>query len=183
MPHGDSEVSVAGARRAITTSVRRLAPENRTPAQVQAIEKLAASSFDEQGFSIEQELERPWGRVWTAEQDVAIVGFLVAWHVADELHVLNIAVASPHRRQGVATELMADALDYAAAEHIRIVLLEVRRSNRAALRLYRSLSFSAMGVRPGYYGDNGEDAVEMVLALDPMTGARLPAKDEVRIEV
>jgi len=164
-------------------SVRRLVPENRTSAQVQAIETLAASSFEEQGFSIEQELERPWGRVWTADQEATLVGFLVAWHVADELHVLNIAVAPPNRRHGVATRLMSDALDYAANERIRIVLLEVRRSNKAALRLYRSLSFSAMGVRPGYYGDNGEDAIEMVLALDPVTGTRLPAKDEVRIEV
>lgn len=175
-------MSRSEARRGLV-SCRRLALEHRTDELVRAIEALAAESFDEQGFSIEQELERQWGRVWTAEHGPQVVGFLVAWHVADELHVLNIAVASSHRRHGIATRLMRDALDYAAEHHVRIILLEVRRSNRAALRLYRSLSFSAMGVRPGYYGDNGEDAVEMVLSLDPRTGELLPARDEVRLEV
>jgi ribosomal-protein-alanine N-acetyltransferase len=59
----------------------------------------------------------------------------------------------------------------------------VRRSNRPALRLYRGLGFTAMGVRPGYYGDNGEDAVEMVLALDPTTGSIQPGRDEIRLDV
>jgi len=38
--------------------------------------------------------------------------------------------------------------------------LEVRRSNAAAIRLYKSLSFKDRGIRPRYYR-NGEDAVIM----------------------
>ena len=86
------------------------------------------------------------------------------------------------RRLGVATRLMEEAIAYASAQGVRIVLLEVRRSNRAAIRLYRALRFTAMGVRPGYYTDNDEDAVEMVLSLDPRTGRVIPGHDEVRID-
>ena len=77
-----------------------------------------------------------------------VIAFLIAWHVADELHVLNVATALHMRRRGVATAIMNEALAYARQSRVRIVLLEVRRSNRAAIRLYRTLGFSAMGLRP-----------------------------------
>jgi [ribosomal protein S18]-alanine N-acetyltransferase len=150
---------------------------------VAAIDAIAGESFSEYAFSVEEELSRPWARIWIARDELGPSGFLVAWHVADEVHILNIAVAEALRRQGIARALMAEALGYAARQQIRIILLEVRRSNRAALRLYRGLGFTAMGVRPGYYSDNGEDAVEMVLGMDPATGAILPGKDEIRIDV
>lgn len=154
---------------------------------VAAIDAIAAESFTGYGFSVEEELSRPWARIWIAREqgpDWSLpVGFLVSWHVADEVHVLNIATSMRLRRRGIATALMREALRYAASHHVRIILLEVRRSNRAALRLYRQLGFTAMGVRPGYYSDNGEDAIEMVLGLDPETGRVLPGKDEIRIDV
>jgi ribosomal-protein-alanine N-acetyltransferase len=155
-----------------------------------AIEAIARACFAEASFSIAEELARPWARVWAArpraagEGDAARqpAGFLVAWHVADELHILNVATAPPMRRRGIARELMREALDYAATERVRILLLEVRRSNRAAIKLYRGLGFTALGVRPRYYADNDEDALEMILALDPESGRIVPGHDEIRID-
>jgi ribosomal-protein-alanine N-acetyltransferase len=148
-----------------------------------SIDALARESFGDPSFSLKAELERPWTRAWLATTNDldAPAGFAVAWHVADELHVLNVAVAPEVRRRGVGTRLMSAALAYAEEKRVRIVLLEVRRSNRPALRLYRSLGFSVLGVRPRYYGDNDEDAVEMILSLDPATGATLPGRDEIHV--
>jgi ribosomal-protein-alanine N-acetyltransferase len=64
---------------------------------------------------------------------------------------------------------------------VKHVLLEVRRSNGAAIALYRRVGFFAMGVRARYYPDD-EDAVEMVLMLDPETGAVVAHGDEVRLD-
>jgi ribosomal-protein-alanine N-acetyltransferase len=149
-----------------------------------AVEAIARACFSDGTFSVAEELARPWSRVWCARTDPRAepVGFLVAWHVADELHVLNVATAPSMRRRGIARALMDEALRYSAQHRIRIVLLEVRRSNRPAIKLYRGLGFTAMGVRPGYYSDNNEDAIEMVLALDPETGSILEGKDEIRID-
>jgi [ribosomal protein S18]-alanine N-acetyltransferase len=154
-----------------------------TDTELASIDAIAAAASMDHGFSAREEMSRPWARVWVATAPSAeMVGVLVAWHVADEVHVLDVATAPPFRRRGIGTALMHVALDYAAAEHVRIVLLEVRRSNRQAIRIYRRLGFTAMGVRPGYYADNGEDAIEMILALDPVTGATLPGRDEIRVD-
>jgi ribosomal-protein-alanine N-acetyltransferase len=155
-------------------------------AELEAIDTIARDSFEDASFSAAKELERPWARVWIArpEGEGALPhAFLVAWHVADELHILNIATLPSVRRRGLGTALMTVALEYAASSGVRLILLEVRRSNRDAHRFYRRLGFSATGVRPNYYADNGEDAIEMALELDPATGRILPGRDEIRIDV
>ncbi len=102
--------------------------------------------------------------------------------MADELHVLHVATIGAARRRGVGRALMEEAARYARTSHVRLLLLEVRRSNHGAVALYRQLGFSIFGVRKGYYADNGEDAVEMLLALDPTTGEALPGRDEIALE-
>jgi len=132
--------------------------------------------------SLREEMLRPWSRLWIArEKDAGVVAFAVAWHVADELHVLNIATRADRRRLGIGRALMNAVLGYARQRGVRHLLLEVRRSNRAAMTLYRAVGFFAMGVRPRYYADD-EDAVEMVLTLDPETGDIVPHADEVRLD-
>ena len=54
------------------------------------------------------------------------------------------------------------SLEKARAHKCRIATLEVRRSNDAAIALYGSLGFRAVGMRPAYYTDNREDAVVMI---------------------
>jgi ribosomal-protein-alanine N-acetyltransferase len=140
--------------------------------------------MDERQLS--EELARPWSRLWVARagrvDDVGeVVGFLVAWHVADELHVLNVATRADWRRRGVGRALMDAAVGYAKGQRAKHVLLEVRRSNRPALALYRAVGFFAMGVRARYYPDD-EDAVEMVLVLDPDTGDVVAHADEVHLD-
>lgn len=165
------------------------------PDEIAAVQAMSRESFSDAGLALEEELMRPWSRIWVAREMASgrlpleeadplrcPVGFLVAWHVADELHILNVATATAMRRRGVATALLARGIEYARTHAIRILLLEVRRSNRAAIKLYRKHDFTALGMRPGYYADNGEDAIEMILGLDPVTGAVVPSRDEIRID-
>jgi len=130
---------------------------------------------------LRDEMARAWSRMWVARRGADVVGFLAAWHVADELHVLNVATHSDQRRRGIGRALMQEAVTYARAHDVRHVLLEVRRSNRAAIALYRDRGFFAMGIRARYYPD-GEDAVDMVLAFDPVTRDVSPHADEVTLE-
>ncbi|WP_441291159.1 ribosomal protein S18-alanine N-acetyltransferase [Sorangium sp. KYC3313] len=167
----------------LSASLSQLTADAADDAALDEIDAVASAAFDVPQFSAREELRRPWTRCWVAREERSALAFLIAWHVADELHVLNVATCPAARRRGLATALMNRSLEYARQQQVRLILLEVRRSNRAAIRLYRKLGFTAMGVRPRYYSDNGEDAIEMVLTLDPATGAVQPGRDEIRIEI
>jgi [ribosomal protein S18]-alanine N-acetyltransferase len=86
-------------------------------------------------------------------------GFIVFWLVADEMHLLNLAVHPTRRRRGISRSLLTAALVQARAQGAAVAWLEVRPSNQAALNLYQSFGFEEVGVRPGYYTDNDEDAL------------------------
>src|SRR5262249_53844871 len=92
-----------------------------------------------------------------------LLGFLIFWLVHDELHILNVATHPSHRRRGVAWAVLEAALDRGRQNRCTLATLEVRRSNEAALSLYRAFGFRAVGIRPNYYVDEGEDAIVMVL--------------------
>lgn len=92
-----------------------------------------------------------------------VTGYIVFWIVADEIHILNLAVAPAQRRRGTAKHLVQSALEKAYAKGARIAYLEVRASNVAAQKLYSGLGFTGISVRRNYYDGPVEDAVIMEL--------------------
>lgn len=115
--------------------------------------------------SLREELARSWSRVRAARAaDGRVLGYSLFWHVVDEVHLLNVAVAISERRHGVGLALMNDLLVYARTHGIVRILLEARAGNTPALALYERLGFTRFHVRERYYAD-GEDAVEMSLEL------------------
>lgn len=95
-----------------------------------------------------------------------VAGFICFWSVADEIQILNIAVAEQFRRRGIAGKLLGAALGTAGEKHASRINLEVRKSNHQAIGLYRSFGFRPVGERPGYYSAQHEPAVLMELELD-----------------
>jgi ribosomal-protein-alanine N-acetyltransferase len=108
-----------------------------------------------------EELQSPFSRYLVLEVDGRVSGQIGVKLIADELHVMTIAVSQEYRRRGHAKRLVQAAL----AEHTdaNLVYLEVRPGNIAARALYESHGFYVTGIRPRYYGD--EDALLMTLDL------------------
>jgi ribosomal-protein-alanine N-acetyltransferase len=90
-----------------------------------------------------------------------LLGYLVISRYVDAWHVMNVAVAPEHRRQGIALALFERLFEVTGNEGRRGYTLEVRISNDAAIKLYERLGFRSRGVRRGYYTDNREDALVM----------------------
>lgn len=86
--------------------------------------------------------------------------------IIDELQIDNIAVDRSFRGLGIAGQLLKVALRAAFDRGARTAVLEVRRSNLPAIRLYRSSGFSVVGSRPAYYRNPDEDALIMSASLD-----------------
>ncbi len=89
----------------------------------------------------------------------AVMGYVVAWFVADEAEIANLAVAPDRRRRGIGSRLLDAALTEARLAGANVVHLEVRDSNAAARALYGSRGFSTVGRRRRYYRDPVEDAL------------------------
>ncbi|RLV89757.1 N-terminal acetyltransferase A complex catalytic subunit ARD1 [Spathaspora sp. JA1] len=82
-------------------------------------------------------------------------------------HITSLSVMRTYRRMGIAEKLMKQSL-YAMCQVFgaQYVSLHVRKSNRAALHLYRdSLKFEIKSIEKSYYQDN-EDAYAMRLELE-----------------
>ncbi len=118
--------------------------------------------------AFQRELTLPFSRLTVAipgEEPVAPPqGFLCRWLVADECHVLNVAVHPNYRRFGLGARLLAATIDEAREKGADVVTLEVRRSNLPARCLYRKFDFEERRLRRHYYGP-GEDAIVMELRL------------------
>jgi ribosomal-protein-alanine N-acetyltransferase len=103
----------------------------------------------------------------------AVIG---VWLLADEAHIVTIAVRESHRRHGIAELLLIRAIELAQAKGQQLVTLECRVSNAAALALYNKYGFEKVGLRPRYYSDNHEDAY--VLSLNSVLSRRFTERFE-----
>lgn len=102
-----------------------------------------------------------FSRAYVAMDGDTLVGYFVAWFLREEVHLLNIAVAGAHQHRGVGSRILRYLLDLAKREGRDIITLEVRESNDVAIKFYESFGFTPVGIRPGYYQDDQEDALLM----------------------
>ena len=141
----------------------------------------AVSQIDELSFdqpwppnAFEVELMNSSARCWVAESDgstsednqARVIAALIIWRVLDEAHIATIAVHPDFRQQGTGKQLLLAGMQAAYVEGARIYHLEVRAGNLAAQKMYANFGFEIVGRRPGYYKNNGEDALLMTLDLN-----------------
>jgi ribosomal-protein-alanine N-acetyltransferase len=100
-------------------------------------------------------------RSYVVKADGRVVGYFVSWFLQGEVHLLNIAVAVPYQRRGLARRMLRYLFELAAMEQKEMISLEVRGSNEGAIALYKSFGFAPVGVRRQYYQDDKEDALLM----------------------
>ena len=104
---------------------------------------------------------------WVFALEERVIAYGVMSVAAGESHILNVSVERGFRRQGLARRMMHRLLNIAREQRADTAFLEVRPSNLAALRLYQSLGFNEIGVRPGYYPAHRgrEDALVLACSL------------------
>ncbi len=97
-----------------------------------------------------------------AEINDEIVGYAFSLVIADEVHIANIAVKEGYRRMKIGTRLLNNIIDETSNTGGIYFYLEVRKSNKAAIRLYEKFGFVPQFIKKKYYSDNKEDAIVMV---------------------
>jgi len=97
-----------------------------------------------------------------AESENKIVGYCGVFLPAPgvEADILTVAVLPEYRRQGIAREFMRQIEEWAKERGASAMMLEVEKSNSAAIELYKNLGYLQISVRMDYYGA-GQDAFVM----------------------
>jgi len=106
-------------------------------------------------------------RALLLEVNAELQGLVVFAPEFDDGSIYTIVVATGARRRGYGQQLLEAAIEALMATGARRCLLEVRKSNTGARRLYESRGFHIDGTRRNYYPlpPGREDAILMSLDL------------------
>lgn len=138
--------------------VRELKEED-SAAVAEMEQQIFSDSWSEK--SVLETVQQKQSVCFAAEKAGHLLGYLLAYHAADEAEIARIAVQKEARRQGAAGKLM-QALEHYCEEHkMEKLLLDVRESNEAARSFYTKNGFVEDGIRQGFYVNPSEDAVLM----------------------
>lgn len=118
--------------------------------------------------AFEREFQHEHSYKFVLEEEGLAVGYAIVWKIYDEALLMSIAIKKDLWGKGRGKGLMAFLIEYFKGRASRFVL-DVRKANIRAIRLYQSLGFKIVSERQGYYSD-GEDAFVMILDLEEGDG-------------
>ncbi len=124
---------------------------------VYGIEKESFSDFWSEK-AMKEELKAKQAHYYVAEENGEILGYIGFWLIYDEAEIMKVAVKTNVRKNGVGNALLKAAMDEASFMGAKKMLLEVRKSNAPARRLYEKNGFISYHTRERYY-EGTEDAV------------------------
>lgn len=92
-----------------------------------------------------------------------VVAYMIFWLVDTWAELHTIAVVRQYQRRGIAARMLHFLIECARGFHCQRIFLDVRPSNRGAIRLYEQMGFRRWQVRKDYYQKPAEDALVYVL--------------------
>ncbi len=147
---------------AMNETIKKMSPDDLD--DVMEIEKLSFVSPWTKRF-FEETLTSPISLNLVMKKGTETIGYIILYTVADEAHILNIAIHPSYRGQGRASSLLQYVLDYFKRKDVREFFLEVREGNLSAISLYGRFGFEKIGRRKKYYSETNEDALVMCLSV------------------
>ena len=90
-----------------------------------------------------------------------LASYIICRYDENRCHVLNLCVAPSMQGNGYGQLLLQNVIESQQVTAVHTIILEVRPSNLAAMRLYQKMGFLQTGIKAGYYRDDlgVEDAV------------------------
>ena len=104
------------------------------------------------------------GLCWVALVKREVAGYVVGSLIDREFHLENFAIAPCFQHEGLGQKTLQAAFDLLETK-ARVISLEVRMSNRAAIDLYKKMGFETVAIQQAYYAHPREDALVMLKPL------------------
>ena len=137
----------------------------RTDDDLEAITKLEEECFTDSWSPalMSQMFASEFDKIYVLEDEGRIIGYADVRNMYGDCDLMNICVTEAARGRGGASLLMERIMAQARFEDANQILLEVRKSNAAAIALYKKFGFTELGVRRDYYTNPVEDAIIMII--------------------
>ncbi len=103
-------------------------------------------------------------RYFIALVDKKRAAYVGSWLTIPNAEILNLFVIEKYRGLGLGKKLVNEVINVCNKENIKTLTLEVRVSNKYAIKMYEKIGFKVGAIRKNYY-ENNEDALLMVLDL------------------
>ncbi|SLM86763.1 Ribosomal-protein-S18p-alanine acetyltransferase [Vagococcus fluvialis bH819] len=95
-----------------------------------------------------------------------VLGFIGVRVMNTDAHITNLAVLPKYQHHGIGKQLLVESLIFAKNNKCLTMSLEVKKTNYRAINLYKNFGFYINGIKPKYYKEDQEDAVDMFLTLE-----------------
>ena len=118
--------------------------------------------------NFEGEFNKPYAHLWVLtddETDQTVFGYVVFWHIDSSIEIINIVVDEQYRGLGLAKKMLQHVIQFSLKQSAQKLILDVRKTNQAAVFLYQKVGFVISQIRKGFYS-NGDDAYQMSLNLN-----------------
>ncbi len=131
------------------------------PADLDEVAALEAANFSRpwrrEDFEASLEMqERIYCVALDGDKVAGVAGLICS---APEAELMNVSVDASLRRCGIAAKLLKFLFEEGAKAGVRDIVLEVRRGNTAAIKLYEKLGFKEEGLIKNCYSDPVEDGL------------------------
>lgn len=138
-----------------------------SPSDIPHVQYIVGSSMKEEyPASMFFEIHNHWRDGFiVSDYSGSTVGFVAPLKTGPKrARILVLAVLETFRCQGIGTSLMTAFTNECGLKGMSVIELEVRQSNKAAIRFYTKLGYQAVDVLPKFYKD-GEDGLKMLRNL------------------
>ncbi len=108
-------------------------------------------------YKIDEDIKHDYVHIYVYEENNKVLGFIQTEYHFEITDIINIAVDVNYQGKGIGKKLIQYVLDNCNSDKL---MLEVKANNTSAIKLYESMGFKQIHIRPNYY-DNNIDALIM----------------------
>ncbi|WGI17767.1 ribosomal protein S18-alanine N-acetyltransferase [Methanonatronarchaeum sp. AMET-Sl] len=127
------------------------------------INKIETKVFNKESYHPYTFLEynTPKNIFYVVEKQNKIIGYVIITPTTTKnAKIISIAIDPEHQSQGIGTKLLKKAINTTKKQKTKKISLEVKKTNKKAIKFYRKLGFQKTKTKKQYY-NNGEDAYYM----------------------
>ena len=120
--------------------------------QIIEIEKDAFGKSLGKSF-FENELINPLAHYLVVESNGFIAGYIGSWFSFGLIEIINFVVEESYRNKGYGSLLMDQLIKDGLDNKMESIILDVKETNKDAIRFYKKYGFFLVSIRKKYYED------------------------------